>query len=299
MQTAIIDVGSNSIHLKIYEIKGKKHHTLLHQKVSGGLIAYVENNMMNRNGIKRLLSILSDYQSICDLIGLTDIHCFATASLRNIVNQQEIVEVVQQKLGFTIDIISGYVESNLGFIGLKDSFHCENGLTMDMGGGSTEILKFKDGEIEQVTSLPFGCLSLYQQNVSIVLPSDRERKVIRRYVKEQLKPILWLQSDVIYLTGGTAKSFARVHRALGGDDLKDIHGYTLSFAEFQELYRYLLRHPRETAHLLTKLVPERVHTLFPGLTAYKVLFQTAGCKQIIVSESGVREGYLCKRILSI
>lgn len=296
MQVGLIDIGANSIHLKIYDVIGEKHHTLLHTKISGGLINYIENNMLSKEGIKQLVKILKDFKTITDLIGIQVLRSFATASLRNVVNADKVVKIVKEKVGIDIDVISGYVESNLGFIGLQDFFHARQGVTIDMGGGSTEFLKFKDFEIEQVTSIPFGCLALYQYGVQLVLPTKEEVKNIQKYVRKELKALDWVKADTLYLTGGTAKSFAKIHMEINGID-EDVNGYTMSKKEYHNFYNTFMDDKPATAKILTKLVPERVHTLLPGMIAYKHIFQMSGCEKIIISEAGVREGYLCKKIL--
>lgn len=107
---------------------------------------------------------MNSYKNICENFTINHIAVFATASLRNITNTDEAVREITKATGLAIDVVSGKEEATLDFIGAThdlDTSH--DGLLVDIGGGSTELVSFEKGQILQAVSLPIGSLSLYNK----------------------------------------------------------------------------------------------------------------------------------------
>ena len=169
----------------------------------------------------------------------------------------------------------------------------EEGLVVDMGGASTELVRFKGDLIENMISLSFGSLYLYKRYVARILPDKRELKHIRRFVRKQLSTVEWLgPSGHACLIGGTARAIARLHRELNGREQENLQGYCFDAEDFDRMLGYLAAERKVGVHDIVRVAPERAHTILPGLTVFSELVRFGECATVSISRSGVREGYI-------
>ena len=170
MKQAIIDIGSNSIRLTLYETEGEHFKTLFREKIMAGLAGYVENRTLSAAGIECACSALLNFQSILQTLKIDHICVFATASLRNISNTGQARSIIRSVTGYDVEILSGEEEALLGYTGAMQELHLASGAFLDIGGASTEIVTFHDGTPVDFTSFPIGSLSLYRRCVKKILP---------------------------------------------------------------------------------------------------------------------------------
>lgn len=317
MRYAVVDIGSNTLKMTIYDVAEPKNPelvTVLSESVTLGLINYNRRKIMSAEGIEKLAETLETFKKLADNVSADVIYCFATASLRSIENSAEVISVVRDRTGLETDLISGENEALLGFEGLRcglpESVECRQGLMVDLGGGSTELLGFIDKIAVRALSLPFGCLSLWRKYVSGILPDKDEIKKIRRFVSDSLSDIGWLGSygNRVYLVGGTARALASIHAELNGVDAREhpVAGYTISGAEVADVLSRYKKPDKDAVGLLIRTVPDRLHTVIPGITVYSSIIGRMGeiCgeeddTEISVSTGGLREGYLLSKIRGV
>ncbi|MFQ8846422.1 MAG: hypothetical protein ACLR84_03135 [Clostridia bacterium] len=159
MTYGVIDVGSNTIRLVIYEVKENRIESLFSNKNTAGLIGYVNDGELSRKGIRKACDVLNSLQKVAAHAQVEKLYVFATASLRNIANTKEAVEEIEKETGLDIDVISGHDEAELDFEGAAHAQKLKDGIMVDIGGGSTEVVAFADGKITDAVSLEFGSLS--------------------------------------------------------------------------------------------------------------------------------------------
>ena len=174
MICASIDVGSNTIRLSIYQCETDGIKLLLNKKTMAGLAGYVEDGALSPKGVHKACSVLNSYKDIVHNFGIEQLYVFATASLRNISNSQEAVAQIEEKTGLAIDVITGEEEATLDFIGATRLMDVDDGILVDIGGGSTEIVVYEDGKILKATSIPVGSLSLFSGYVGGLIPTNEE-----------------------------------------------------------------------------------------------------------------------------
>ena len=187
MKYGIIDIGSNSICLVAYEIDSGRFKTLFKEKTMAGLAGYVKNGIMTKDGINKACSCLLEFKHILESLDITNYSVFATASLRNISNTEESVLEIKNATGFDIEVISGYDEAVYSCKGAMNDTEMENGVFIDTGGGSTEIVTLDRNEITAAVSIPLGSLKLYSDCVTKILPKKSEVSAMRDYIKKELK----------------------------------------------------------------------------------------------------------------
>ena len=151
---------------------------MLNNKTTAGLAGYVKKGKMTKKGIQKACDVLNKYKDMMQHFPLEQLFVFATASLRNISNTDEAMQTITADTGLSIAVLTGYQEATFDFIGAARSMHLNKGVLLDIGGGSTEILVYERGEIQNAVSLPFGSLSMFSNYVSSLFPNKKEKKEI-------------------------------------------------------------------------------------------------------------------------
>lgn len=294
MRRAVVDLGSNTMRMEVYdEIEGNMKHIVSAKEVVG-MLGYMEDGILSEEGILRVVDGLQTFRETADAVGVEKICCFATAGLRAVKNAEEVVCRAKEQVGVDIDIISGEEEARLDFVGAYIPPEVKEGLVVDMGGGSTEIVRFSNGHIDNCISLPYGSLYLYKRFIKDIFPRPKELKKIREFANRQLECVDWLRAagGHVCLIGGTGRAVARLHRDVNGRVADPLQGYLFDAAEIDNLMDWALSHPRLGARRILRVDPDRVHTILPGMAALSCLMQYAKVGTVSLSRSGVREGYV-------
>lgn len=293
----IIDIGSNTIRMNIYSIDKGGFKQVMTTKNSAGLVSYVHNGVMNDEGITKLEDVLTEFKNMLDVLSVTEFAVFATASLRNVKNSQEILDHVQDKTGIRIDLLSGSEEGRLSFNGAIHALNRDDGIYIDTGGGSTEVVLFDNKDIVSVASMPIGSLNLYNRYVREIIPTPSEIKKISKKVQEELfviDPEKNLYVESLAVTGGSMRAVRELMI-----QLKWIRPDQFVFKPelLDELVDYLAEDESRAIKLLIRVKPDRVHTVFTGLLIIQNVARFVHAQVIEVSFSGVREGYLLEKVL--
>ena len=292
----IADVGSNTVRLSIYKCEGGEIRLLMNRKVMAGLAGYVRHGALTPEGIEVACQTLQGYRSLMDNLELPDLRVFATASLRNISNTEEAVGAVMAATGLRVDVLSGREEAELSFRGAIQNAGLYTGLLVDLGGGSTELVSYRNRAIQSACSLSVGSLSLFSKYVSKLHPTKEERRAIRRAVEGQLEQFVPQHPPARHIcgVGGTVRAACKVANAMFDRPAGD---RSLDRDELKEMLQRLKKPGRDELRLLLKTVPDRIHTIIPGLLALDTIAKAYGAQTITASACGVREGYLLARVL--
>lgn len=294
MQYALIDIGSNSMRLTVYELEGYSFKILFREKIMAGLAGFVSRKKLTAEGITRASDGLLEFRHILELFKIKNVSVFATASLRNIDNTEEAVAEITERTGFEIEIVSGKDEALYGYTGAMRELGIDSGIFVDIGGGSTELVTFDDSKCCDAMSLPIGSLRLYSDHVKKILPSRADLKEFEVRAKDELKNFP-KKSDyaTIVGVGGTARASMKLVRRLFG-----LPKGTNTMTELQlaVLWEILIKADKTAIDLILKTDPERIHTIIPGIAILREIAKRFGAKEIIISNYGVREGYLCHHV---
>lgn len=300
MKLGIIDLGSNNIRLVIYDWNRNRLLKLLNIKRKAQCIKYIQDNQMDQDGINVIIETLKELLMIARIHETDDVGIFATASLRNIDNSYEAKSKIELAIKHPIDILKGVDESILGFEGIKHSTILPfEGISIDIGGGSTEITHYKNEQVVHAISIPLGSLSLYSAYVDDVLPTEIEHIHIRRQIQKELTTISWLNSlnvKKIVGIGGTIRAILRLYQTR--DNLKQsIFDISVSEENVQELLEQSIKDPFRTSKWVFDSVPDRLTTVIPGGLILDEIMRAVHAKEVKASSTGLREGYLYERML--
>jgi len=295
MRYAIVDIGSNTVKISVYDDEGGRLKHVLSQSTILGLAVYRRDDRLTEEGIHALAATLREYRHLAAMVSADHFACIATASLRNLVNADEVVARIKELCGVTVDIISGEREAALGFAGLVSAVGVpQDGIFIDLGGASTELITARDGKPVSTVSLPFGALKLYHAHISSLFPTAAEEDAIRRHVLAALEDYLagrTVSDEVAYLTGGTAKAIVKLMRLLMPDSDNNRH-FTVD--EFRALADALHESDNDFLHRAAARIPERIHMISPGLIALLMIFERYGIKTVQIVYSGIRDGYVAE-----
>lgn len=297
MKQAVIDIGSNSMRLTLYEINDDGFKILFREKIMAGLAGYVESNVLTSDGIKCACDGLLEFKHTLEALKIENVFVFATASLRNIANTDEAVNEIKVKTDFDVEVISGAVEATLGYYGALQELSISDGILIDIGGASTELVTFKDNEILTSHSFSVGSLSLYKKCVKNILPGKDSMKKIKTMIRKTIQLDKSYEKETpntFIAVGGTARGILKLAQKYYG---LDSSCHIITAQQLRGLSVLLCRKEQDRINLILRLEPERIHTLVPGYMILQYIFEYFDTDEMIVSDYGVREGYLCQKLL--
>jgi exopolyphosphatase/guanosine-5'-triphosphate,3'-diphosphate pyrophosphatase len=295
---AIIDIGSNTIRLAIYEVRGQGNFSqILHIKSFAGLAGCIDaRGCMTPAGIMEVCKVLHEYKEQLSPLNIIETHVIAGAAFRNIKNADLVVSCIEDEIGFDTAVLSGESEALYAYIGATHEFSVTDGIVADIGGGSTEIVCCRENEAKKAVSFPIGSLSMYVENIQKVLPSRSQITQIKNGVLQQLEMAPVSNSDypILYGVGGSIRAICRLYNSVFK------HPDTNRMMEARKIkkLRSILAHESQKIILLIiQIAPERIHTILPGMIILDTIIKHYNCKKMFVGQYGLREGYLIHNVL--
>ncbi len=282
----IIDVGSNTVKLAVLdEEKLFSSAPVFFKAVPLCLGASVVDGLLPEEAIRKLIDQLREFTSISARLTPAAPIAFATASLRGLTNGAETIARVYKETGITLEIISGETEAYYSFLGAMGNRNVPAGITVDLGGGSTEILAFRRKKMENSVSLPLGCLSLYNQFFAEGKGGDMV--ACRAFIRSHLAAAPELPGKTILLSGGSAKAILCYKNTL-----EKKNNMTLTRKQMESvLWHFDHADPEEHAKIRS-ILKERFRLVPPAVAVFTEILAHYKMHEALVSRSGVREGRL-------
>lgn len=295
MLYGVIDIGSNTIRLVVYKVEERKIIPIFNKKASVGLASYIDSeNNLSKEGQDRAISTLKEFEEMIDLIKVDEIFIFATAPLRNIKNSDETLKYINDNIIFSVRVLTGKEEATFDYYGAIQSVDTTSGLMIDIGGGSTELVFYKDREIVLSHSIPVGSLLLYSRYVDDLLPTteeiDKMQKLIQGYLRQiNLPKDVELDFNLICGVGGSARAMRKFMKNKSSYN-RDNDTYPVS--EVSALLDIAKEDKKRLMKSIIKVCPDRIHTFTVGLTIFNEIATFYKGQNVVTSGYGVREGYL-------
>lgn len=292
MQYGIIDIGSNTIRGVAYKVLGSKTVKIEDKLVRSHLLDETVNGVLSESGINRLIVVLNKLQYLLKNDGCKMIRCFATSSLRNVVNAENIKKTVKETTGIRIDILSGTQEAECDFIALRQNVPEHSAIGLDLGGGSCQIMQFQHNSLVFSESYDIGSNRMKLAFVKGALPTTEERRKIEFFVKNELLGLTnQFGSRYFYAMGGTAKTALRLYNRLSNTVQRD--GF-LSKDKIDLMCRMAENEPEKMYNIFQQTVKARSDTIIPGLIVLHAICDILEVDGAYVLSCGVREGYFAK-----
>jgi exopolyphosphatase/guanosine-5'-triphosphate,3'-diphosphate pyrophosphatase len=300
-KTAILDIGSNTIRLVIYsfnERRGLKEFENI--KTVARLRRYITNDgSMNEEGIQLLEEILISFKLMLEDYQVDEILATATAAIRQAINRDEILKRMKKKTGFNIDILSEDEEAYFGFLAVVHSVSTKSAVTIDIGGGSTEVTYYLNKQLQQTHSFPFGVVTLKQQFMKDDRMTVVEKEQLALFAEAQFRSLPWLsglQKTVIGI-GGSARNIAQIDQQRKQYPLSSVHQYKMSADDLNSLSDTLSDLSISELKKIDGLSSDRSDIILPALEVFRALMKVVHSKEFMFSRKGLREGIMLNRIL--
>lgn len=291
----IIDIGSNTMRLSCYRVVDRSLVTIFHKKSTAGLAGYVdENKNLSKEGIDKAIKTLKDFQKIVMCVGLDNLYVIATASFRNVENTEEIITQIFQETGLNVRVLSGEEEAICDFNGARYNDRLEEGMVVDIGGGSTELVPFSGDNVKRAVSIPLGSLNLFSKCVEDLFPDKSEEMAIRARVRRELDKLDIEAKREILGVGGSNRSCLKLYNDYY--KLEDSNR-EMDCEKIHEMLQDFCNNHKKVMKRILKLVPDRIHTVIPGMLVLDEIISYYKCRKVKVSNWGVREGYMIGKVL--
>ncbi len=285
----IIDIGSNSVRLVVYERLSRSATPLFNEKELCGLARGVATRgRLEPEAIGAALTAIRRFVALTTQMRVTSLHVLATAAAREASNGPEFIASVEAITGVKPSLLSGGEEARLSALGVVSSFHRPDGIAGDLGGGSLEVVDIKGHAMGEGETFPLGGLRLEEA-------AEKSMKKAEKLVSEALEKSKVLpkgEKRAFYAIGGTWRSLARLHMRQLGYPLHVMHHYSIAADEAAEFARMVARRDIEALDSIEVVSRNRRALLPYGAAVLEQVIKVMKPSEIVMSALGVREGLL-------
>ncbi|MDR2730488.1 MAG: HD domain-containing protein [Treponema sp.] len=299
---AILEIGSTGIRLNVAEIHqggGWKVLDRASRPVALGRDVFTSGEL-SRESLLECLTVLQNYRELLNGWGIEDrnIHALATSALRVARNRDVFIDRVRQETGFNLAIVEGIEEVRLMYIAVLHAlkqdlplFWRTNSMIIDIGGGSTEIMLLRRGQMVAAHSLKFGTIIIDQHSRHGIGPGN----FYERYLNDNIRNTSGLLSTELDLshvrTLVASGSDARLAAEQAGRKLNE-NCYIIDRAEFLEFAGKVRNYTIDDCVQKFNIAYADAEGLIPGLLVLKLFLEHTGAANMAVPVVTIREGYL-------
>jgi len=288
-RVGIIDVGSNSIRLVVYERASRAPLPVFNEKVLCGLARGLDaTGRLNPQGVELALANIDRFTTLARNMKVTSLDLLATAAVRDASDGQDFIREMTNR-GINAHIVSGQDEARFSGYGVMCGMPEASGVMGDLGGGSLELVAMGRGQLGASTTLPVGPLRLMSSG-----RGDPKRTVV-----EAIENVGWLREETgktFYAVGGAWRSFARLHMEQAGYPLHIIHHYDVPAEEVRAVARLIAVQSAKSLEKMPGVSRRRVDTLPLACLALDRLLAALKPRNVVFSAFGLREGFYYQRL---
>jgi exopolyphosphatase/guanosine-5'-triphosphate,3'-diphosphate pyrophosphatase len=287
---SVIDIGSNSIRLVIYEGIARSPTVLFNEKMLAGLgRGLVTTGKLDPEAVTRAVDEFRRFRALSEQAGATRLHVIATAAAREAQNGADFIHRAEDILGVPIRVLSGREEAYYSALGVISGFHPADGIAGDLGGGSLELIDINPATISNASTLPLGGLRLIDQTGNKI---ERALPI----VDEAIAKTEWLMSGrgrPFFAVGGTWRALAKLHMVQLNYPLRVMQGYAVSTREMIEFCQFIRRHKKlATMPGMEEVARARREVVPFGALVLERLLEAMAPSEVVLSVYGIREGLL-------
>lgn len=295
-RTAIIDIGSNSARLVIFERSSRFGFRLICEqksKVRIGEGAYHKAGFLQPVGIKRAFFALNAFTRTIQKYSANSTICVATSALRDAPNAKEFISLIKEKLGIKIKVIDGKQEALYGGIAIANLLPFKDGISIDIGGGSSDLTLMSNGKIIDTFSLNIGTVRIKELFFDCNRPIDDAKDYIKQ---ELIKLPSNFINDLAIGIGGTARALGDAIMKKSEYPFDKLHGFMYDVAKHQE-YLENITNSSVIGLKHFQLKKDRYDTIREGTLIFLEIVAHIQAKIVMTSGVGVREGVFLTKLL--
>jgi exopolyphosphatase/guanosine-5'-triphosphate,3'-diphosphate pyrophosphatase len=292
---AVVDIGSNSVRLVIYEGPWR-HAAALHNEKA---ICAIGRNMVSTGhldeaGMAFALETLARFRLLCEGHNVGEVGAVATAAARDAENGRDFIKSAEKILGWPIRILSGEEEARIAAEGTLAGIPKADGLVADLGGGSLDMVTVKDGMTGDAATLPIGPLRLMDVAGGNL---NKARNVVEKGL-DKLDFAKSLKGRALYAVGGIWRALAHVDMEEQNYPLRVLHHYVIPANRVVKICRVVSNLSRKSLERMHSVPKRRAEALPYGALVMEEMVEILGLKEVVVSAYGLREGVLQRKLRS-
>ncbi|MPZ97950.1 MAG: hypothetical protein GEU80_01220 [Dehalococcoidia bacterium] len=291
----VIDLGSNSGRAVIVEPHAAGHLEIVDEvRARLQLTREIdEDGRLSERGRARTLDAVADFVAVARGAGARRVVAVGTAALRAATNAAELLDEIDRRFGVSVEVIAGDTEARLAFIGAAYGLPVEDGVLVDIGGGSLEMVRFRNRRMEQAWSFPLGALNVTDRFLPRDPPKAEHLAALEAHVVDALKnsgvPRL-KRGEHLVGTGGTIRNLAKVDIRQRQYPLTRLHGYVATAARLRRVSAKLASMTQEQRASVPGLNPARADSIVAGAYVLRAVSEHLRAPELSISGQGLREG---------
>jgi exopolyphosphatase/guanosine-5'-triphosphate,3'-diphosphate pyrophosphatase len=296
---AAVDIGSNSVRLKISRLESHRLVEILEDREVTRLGESVfRNGFLSPEAIALTVKVLRRFHRAAQKAGADSVRVVATSALRDARNSRAFLEWVRSATGWHVEIISGLEEARLIHLGLTSSMRVNSSpvLMIDLGGGSCELTVSRNGHIQETVSLPLGAVRLTNEFLHHDPPRKSELRQLRGFIAREIgriaERIIRARPKIVIATSGTAEALATVCHALY--KTKSQRGMTVSRLQMRRIAKMLARLSLEERRNVQGIGVRRAEIVIAGAVVFAELLERCKLLGFRYSPLGLRDGLLAQ-----
>jgi exopolyphosphatase/guanosine-5'-triphosphate,3'-diphosphate pyrophosphatase len=242
---------------------------------------------LDAEGVQLAFENLPRFVAIASGMGVQSLHVVATSAVRDAEDGADFVARVRAETGLSVQVLTGDEEARLSALGVLSGAPWADGVVGDLGGGSLELVRLRDGEPEAMVTLPLGPLRLNEW-----AESGSETGAL---IKETIAGVQWLREAAgsnLYIVGGSWRALARIHMAQRRRKLRILDGYTVAPSSFGDFLKLIARQSDEGLLKQGSFNSRRLDAIRPAARVMRQLIKTLKPDSMVFSARGLREGVL-------
>lgn len=288
---AVIDIGSNSVRLVVYDGQTRTPIPLHNEKAICALGKGLEKTgKLNPDGVKMASDVVGRFVKIARALGAGEIDALATAAVRDAADGRAFAAALSRKTRIKVQILTGKQEAERSALGVLCGIPDAEGIVADLGGGSLELVKVGARRMSEHTTLPLGLLRLSEA-------ADGNRDKALSLIDRALEKNKWVgkhKDETLYAVGGAWRSLARVCIAQMNYPLHVLDNFTLERQQAIGLFEVISRLGQRTLEQIKGVSRARLATLPLGAAVLERLLEVAKPRSLVFSIYGMREGQFFK-----
>ena len=297
---AAVDIGSNSVRLKVARVRGRRLHAVHEDREVTRLGQGVfRSGFLIPESMELTIKVLRRFHRTVQRLGADQVRVVATSATRDARNSQAFLEWVRSATGWEVEVISGLEEGRLIHLGLISNLRLSTStvLMMDLGGGSCELTVSRAGHIRSTASLPLGAVRLSNEFLRHDPPRKGELKQLHGFIAREVgrvsAKVIASRVNVALATSGTAAALAAAagHLIRGR---KSRSPQTVTRAEMKDIARRISRLPLEERNKIRGIGPRRAEIIVAGAAVYQEIMDRCGLRSFRYSPLGLRDGLLAQ-----
>ena len=286
---SVVDIGSNSIRLVIYEGMSRAPAILFNEKVMCGLgKGLARTGRMDQASVERALSALHRFKALSRQARASTMYALATAAAREAQNGPDFIHQAEMILGQKVRVLTGEEEAYFSALGIVSGFADTDGIVGDLGGGSLELIDISGVKVGKGITLPLGGIRLSEASGG----SPAQARIVARKYLRTANLLKNGTGRAFYAVGGTWRAIGALHMEVQNYPLHMIQGYELGFADAMDFLTDIVTAKDQKDAAYAAISKGRRNLLPFGAVALQETIAIMKPSRVFFSAQGVREGYL-------